>query len=67
MDYLLDRNALGQSYITCHFAHGLDPAIPSPPLGALAGGPTNQTYPDFPDDPRLPDLPPQRANFDVPT
>ena len=45
----------------------LNPAIPPPPLGALAGGPTNQAYPDFPDDPRLPDLLPQRAYFDLPT
>jgi endoglucanase len=79
MDYLLGRNALGQSYITGygtdfshhqrtrHFAHDLDPAIPPPPPGALAGGPTNQAYPDFPDDPRLPDLPPQQAYFDVST
>jgi endoglucanase len=79
MDYLLGRNALGQSYITGygtdfsrhqhtrHFAYDLDRAFPPPPLGALAGGPTNQAYPDFPDDPRLPDLPPQCAYFDVPT
>ena len=79
MDYLLGRNALGQSYVTGygtdfsrhqrarHFAHDLDPTLPPPPPGALAGGPTNQAYPDFPDDPRLPGLPPQRAYFDVPT
>ena len=79
MDYLLGRNALGQSYITGygadfsrhqrarHFAHDLDPALPPPPPGALAGGPTNQAYPDFPDDPRLPDLPPQQAYLDIPT
>ena len=79
MDYLLGRNALGQSYLTGygtdfsrhqrtrHFAHDVDPAFPPPPAGALAGGPTNQAYPDFPDDPRLPDLPPQQAYLDVPT
>jgi endoglucanase len=79
MDYLLGRNALGQSYITGygtdfsrhqrarHFAHDLDQAFPPPPPGTLAGGPTNRAYPDFPDDPRLPDLPPQCAYFDVPT
>lgn len=73
MDYLLGRNALGQSYVTGygtnfsrhqrtrHFAHDLDPAFPPPPSGALAGGPTNQAYPGFPDDPRLPGLPPQQA------
>ncbi len=79
MDYLLGRNALGQSYITGygtdfsrhqrtrHFAHHVDPAFPPPPAGALAGGPTNQAYPGFPDDPRLPGLPPQQAYLDVPT
>ena len=79
MDYLMGRNALGQSYVTGygtdfsghqrtrHFAHDLDPSFPPPPVGALAGGPTNQAYPDFPDDPRLPGLPPQQAYLDVPT
>ncbi|WP_265518073.1 glycoside hydrolase family 9 protein [Nitratireductor luteus] len=50
-DYLLGRNALGQSYITGYgtdystnqhsrwFARQLDPALPAPPDGALAGGP----------------------------
>jgi endoglucanase len=79
IDYLLGRNALGQSYITGygtdfsrqqrtrHFAHHVDPAFPPPPAGALAGGPTNQAYPGFPDDPRLPGPPPQCAYVDVPT
>ena len=79
IDYLLGRNALGQSYVTGygtdfsqhqrtrHFAHDLDPAFPPPPPGSLAGGPTNQAYPDFPDDPRLPDLPPQCAYLDQPS
>jgi endoglucanase len=60
MDYLLGRNALGQSYITgygtdysCHqrtrqFGHDLDPAFPPPPRGALAGGANSQPTPDFP-------------------
>ena len=43
------------------------PAFPPPPPGSLAGGPTNQAYPDFPDDPRLPDLPPQCAYLDQPS
>ena len=79
MDYLLGRNALGQSYVTGygtdfsrhqrarHYARDLDPAFPPPPSGALAGGPTNQAYRGFADDPRLPSLPPQQAYLDVPT
>jgi endoglucanase len=79
MDYLLGRNALGQSYVTGygidasrhqrtrHFAHDQDQAFPPPPAGAVAGGPTNQAYPGFPDDPRLPGLAPHQAYFDVPT
>jgi endoglucanase len=79
MDYLLGRNALGQSYITgygtdytCHqrtrqFGHDLDPALPPPPLGALAGGANSQPTPDFPYDPRLLGLPPQCCYLDEPT
>ncbi|WP_048646756.1 glycoside hydrolase family 9 protein [Nitratireductor soli] len=51
MDYLLGRNALGISYVTGYgtfyaqnqhsrwFAHSVDPSLPRPPDGALAGGP----------------------------
>jgi endoglucanase len=79
MDYLLGRNALGQSYITgygtdysCHqrtrqFAHDLDRAFPPPPRGALAGGANSLPAPDFPYDPRLLDLPPQCCYLDEPT
>jgi len=79
MDYLLGRNALGQSYITGygtdstrrqrarHFAHDLDPSFPSPPAGALAGGPTSKDHPGWPTDPRLEGLPPQRRYLDEPT
>jgi endoglucanase len=79
MDYLLGRNALGQSYITgygadytCHqrtrqFGHDLDPALPPPPPGALAGGANSQPAPDFPYDPRLLGLPPQCCYLDEPT
>ncbi len=54
VDYLLGRNALNQSYVTgwgevaSHqqhnrwWAHELDPALPSPPAGSLAGGPNSQ-------------------------
>ena len=43
------------------------PGLPAAAGRALAGGPTNQAYPGFPDDPRLPGLPPQQAYLDVPT
>ncbi|MFI1172884.1 glycoside hydrolase family 9 protein [Streptomyces melanogenes] len=51
MDYLLGRNALGQSYISGYgttssqnqhhrfWAHQLDASLPHPPAGSLAGGP----------------------------
>ncbi|WP_315095559.1 glycoside hydrolase family 9 protein [uncultured Cellulomonas sp.] len=54
MDYLLGRNGLNQSYVTgwgevaSHrqhsrwFANSLDPALPEPPPGSLAGGPNSQ-------------------------
>jgi endoglucanase len=79
MDYLLGRNALGQSYITgygtdytCHqrtrqFGRDLDPAFPPPPPGALAGGANSLPAPDFPYDPRLVGLPPQCRYLDEPT
>jgi endoglucanase len=79
MDYLLGRNALGQSYITgygtdysCHqrsrqFGHDLNPAFPPPPPGALAGGANSRAAPDFPYDPRLRGLPPQCCYLDEPT
>ena len=79
MDYLLGRNALGQSYITgygtdytCHqrtrqFGQDLDSAFPPPPPGALAGGANSQPAPDFPYDPRLLGLPPQCCYLDEPT
>ena len=53
MDYLLGRNALAMSYITGYgarspvnqhsrwYAHQLDPALPNPPVGSLAGGPNS--------------------------
>ena len=57
MDYLLGRNAMNNSYVTGYgtvfshnqhsrwFAHELNPALPSPPNGTLAGGP-NSTFAD---------------------
>nr|WP_296073737.1 glycoside hydrolase family 9 protein [uncultured Actinoplanes sp.] len=50
IDYVLGRNALNQSYVTGYgevssqnqhsrwYAHQLDPALPHPPAGTLAGG-----------------------------
>ncbi|WP_432825211.1 glycoside hydrolase family 9 protein [Dactylosporangium sp. CA-092794] len=54
MDYILGRNALNQSYVTGYgekasknqhsrwYAHELDPKLPNPPRGSLAGGPNSQ-------------------------
>ncbi|WP_196777922.1 glycoside hydrolase family 9 protein [Lentzea aerocolonigenes] len=52
-DYLLGRNAVNRSFVTGygerdarnqhhrHWAHQLDPKLPNPPPGALAGGPNS--------------------------
>ncbi|MDH6696136.1 glycoside hydrolase family 9 protein [Streptomyces sp. MAA16] len=53
MDYLLGRNALNMSYVTGYgeaaahnqhsrwYAHELDPSLPAPPPGTVAGGPNS--------------------------
>ncbi len=53
LDYLLGRNALNQSYVTGYgersshnqhhrfWGHQLDPSLPQPPPGSLAGGPNS--------------------------
>ncbi|WP_372593781.1 glycoside hydrolase family 9 protein [Actinotalea sp.] len=53
LDHLFGRNALDRSYVTGYgdrfsrnqhsrmFAHQLDPALPHPPVGSLAGGPNS--------------------------
>ncbi|MFF1294772.1 MULTISPECIES: glycoside hydrolase family 9 protein [unclassified Streptomyces] len=53
MDYLLGRNAIGQSYVTGYgekdsrnqhhrfWAHQSDASLPNPPAGSLAGGPND--------------------------
>ncbi|MEU3512973.1 glycoside hydrolase family 9 protein [Streptomyces longwoodensis] len=53
MDYVLGRNALNISYVTGYgevsshhqhsrwYAHELDPTLPDPPSGTLAGGPNS--------------------------
>ncbi|WP_460775360.1 glycoside hydrolase family 9 protein [Nocardiopsis nanhaiensis] len=55
MDYVLGRNALNQSYVTGYgtndavnqhsrwYANQLDPSLPNPPDGSLAGGPNSDT------------------------
>ena len=79
MDHLLGRNALGQSYVagygtdctrhlrTRQFGHDLDPSLPPPPAGALAGGANARDHPGFPSDPRLAGLPDQLCYLDEPT
>lgn len=59
MDYLLGRNALGQSYVTGYgttysqhqhsnmFAASIDPFYPPVPKGALAGGPNSGLADDY--------------------
>jgi endoglucanase len=51
LDYIFGRNALNQSYVTGYgehnshnqhsriYGHQLDPALPTPPAGSIAGGP----------------------------
>lgn len=58
MDYLLGRNPLGQSYVSGYganpmrhphhrfWANSLDPSLPPPPPGVLAGGPNKQSPAD---------------------
>lgn len=79
MDYVFGRNALGQCYVTGYgtdmtrhlrtrqFGHDLDPSLPPPPPGALAGGANSMTTPGFPSDPRIAGLPPQCCYLDEPT
>ncbi|MFE1665366.1 glycoside hydrolase family 9 protein [Microbacterium sp. P02] len=55
MDYLLGRNALNHSYITGYgdafsenqhsrwFADSIEPSLPNPPRGSVAGGPNSDT------------------------
>jgi len=72
MDYLLGRNALGQSYVT---GYGTDATRhlrtrqfgDHPPPGALAGGANSRETPGWPTDPRLVGRPPQCCYLDEPT
>ena len=59
IDYVLGRNALNQSYVTGYgevssqnqhsrwYAHQLDPTLPNPPKGTLAGGPNSSIQDPF--------------------
>ncbi|MET9256270.1 glycoside hydrolase family 9 protein [Streptomyces sp. NPDC003717] len=59
MDYVLGRNALNISYVTGYgevsshhqhsrwYANQLDPALPDPPAGTLAGGPNSSIQDPF--------------------
>ena len=59
IDYVLGRNALNQSYVTGYgevssqnqhsrwYAHQLDPSLPNPPKGTLAGGPNSSIQDPF--------------------
>jgi endoglucanase len=79
MDYLLGRNALGQSYVTGYgtdttahlrtrqFGHDSDQNFPPPPIGALAGGANSTNTPGFASDPRLDGLAAQCRYLDEPT
>ena len=79
VDYIFGRNALGQSYVTGYgadvsehirtrqFGHDLNPSLPPPPPGALAGGANSTETPGFPSDSRLRGLPPQCCYLDEPT
>ncbi|MPZ26671.1 MAG: glycosyl hydrolase family 5 [Micromonosporaceae bacterium] len=75
IDYLLGRNALNQSYLTGYgtvasenqhsrwYAHQLDPSLPHPPDGTLAGGP-NSSIQDPVAQQRLQGCPPQFCYID---
>ncbi|NBM14493.1 glycoside hydrolase family 9 protein [Streptomyces sp. GC420] len=59
LDYILGRNALNQSYVTGYgevssqnqhsrwYARQLDPSLPNPPRGTLAGGPNSSIQDPF--------------------
>jgi endoglucanase len=75
MDYLLGRNGLNQSFISGYgenashnqhhrtWAHELDPKLPSPPPGSIAGGP-NSGLQDPVAQQNLPGCPPAKCYID---
>jgi endoglucanase len=75
MDYILGRNAMDKSYVSGYgenplrnphhrfWAHQLDPSFPSPPPGAVSGGP-NSSIQDPYAQPRLAGCAPQKCYID---
>lgn len=75
-DYLLGRNALGQSYVTGYgslplknphhrfWAHQIYADFPEPPPGALSGGPNSQIQDPYAEASGLRGLPPQKCFVD---
>ncbi|WP_081687434.1 glycoside hydrolase family 9 protein [Glycomyces tenuis] len=77
LDYILGRNAMGNSYVTGYGSHysqnqhsrwyaaQLDPTLPNPPAGTLAGGPNTITSTWDPEAQRwLPGCVPQMCYID---
>lgn len=79
IDYVMGRNALDRCFVTGHghrpttqlrtrmWGHALDPALPPPPPGVLAGGANSKASPGWPPDPRLAGLAPALHYLDEPT
>lgn len=77
LDYILGRNAMGNSYVTGYgshysqnqhsrwYANQLDPTLPNPPTGTLSGGPNTDTTTWDPESQRwLTDCAPQMCYID---
>jgi endoglucanase len=76
MDYLLGRNAMGQSYVTGHgarpllnphhrfWAHQANPRYPKPPPGAVSGGPNTDLQDEYGRAAGLAGCPPQKCFID---
>ncbi|WP_084546377.1 glycoside hydrolase family 9 protein [Glycomyces arizonensis] len=77
LDYILGRNAMGNSYVTGYgshysqnqhtrwYAHQLDPTLPHPPDGTLSGGPNSDAATWDPEAQRwLPGCAPQMCYID---
>jgi endoglucanase len=76
MDYLLGRNAMGQSYVTGYgarpllnphhrfWAHQANPRYPTPPPGAVSGGPNTDLQDPYGRAAGLAGCPPQKCFID---